>query len=153
MSERDGWRHVYRVPRDGGAADLITHFEADVIARSARTGQTAGFISLRPRRMQHSGTCIDRSSTVGSAGARDAAESAWDAFYDLSPDGRLAFHTWSQIDSPPVTDVVELPVHRSLRPLTDPTALKAKLTAVSEDTQWSSTASISAAASCSMAGS
>ena len=42
-------------------------------------------------------------------------------------DGRLAFHTWSQIDSPPAIDVVELPAHRSLRPLTDPTALKAKL--------------------------
>ena len=32
ISERDGWRHVYRVPRDGGAARLITHFEADVTA-------------------------------------------------------------------------------------------------------------------------
>src|SRR5262245_6953241 len=31
VSERDGWQHVYRVPRDGGEAALVTKFDADVI--------------------------------------------------------------------------------------------------------------------------
>src|SRR5690606_19563421 len=31
LSERDGWRHLYRVPRDGGEARLLTRFDADVI--------------------------------------------------------------------------------------------------------------------------
>ena len=35
------------------------------------------------------------------------------------PGGRLAFHTYSRFDVPPVTDVVELPGHRVLRTLTD----------------------------------
>ena len=30
-SERDGWRHVFRVPASGGEGTLITRFEADVI--------------------------------------------------------------------------------------------------------------------------
>ena len=30
-SERDGWRHVYRIARDGGDPTLITTFDADVI--------------------------------------------------------------------------------------------------------------------------
>jgi len=30
-SERDGWQHVYRVPRDGGDATLVTRMDADVI--------------------------------------------------------------------------------------------------------------------------
>ena len=30
VSERDGWRHVYRVRRDSGEATLVTRFEADV---------------------------------------------------------------------------------------------------------------------------
>src|SRR4029453_11297317 len=47
--------------------------------------------------------------------------------YDIAPGGRLAFHPWSRFDQPPVMDVVELPSHRSLRPLTNPSALRAKL--------------------------
>jgi dipeptidyl-peptidase-4 len=47
--------------------------------------------------------------------------------YDLAPGGGMAFHTWSQIDTPPATDVIDLPAHRSLRVLTDPAALKTKL--------------------------
>src|SRR5450755_1905935 len=30
-SEKDGWRHVYRIPRDGSPAALVTRFEGDVI--------------------------------------------------------------------------------------------------------------------------
>src|SRR5262249_57703978 len=30
LSERDGWRHVYRVTHDGGDPALLTRFEADV---------------------------------------------------------------------------------------------------------------------------
>src|SRR4029450_8598760 len=47
--------------------------------------------------------------------------------YDLAPGAGMAFHTWSQFDAPPVTDVVSLPAHKSLRALTDPSKLKAKL--------------------------
>jgi dipeptidyl-peptidase-4 len=47
--------------------------------------------------------------------------------YVLSPSGTRAFHTWSQADVPPATDVVDLPSHRSLRALTDVSALKATL--------------------------
>ena len=32
LSERDGWRHLYRVPREGGDARLLTRFDADVIS-------------------------------------------------------------------------------------------------------------------------
>ncbi len=48
----------------------------------------------------------------------------------LAPDGRLAFHTASRIDVPPVTDIVDLPAHRSLRTLTDTTALVTALAPV-----------------------
>ena len=30
LSERDGFQHVYRVPREGGNGQLITKFDADV---------------------------------------------------------------------------------------------------------------------------
>ncbi len=39
--------------------------------------------------------------------------------YVFSPDSRWAFHTWSAFDQPPVTDLVQLPEHRSVRVLED----------------------------------
>ena len=45
----------------------------------------------------------------------------------MAPGARLAFHTYSRFDLPPRTDVVDLEGHRSLRALTDTTALVAKL--------------------------
>lgn len=30
LSERDGWQHLFRVPRDGGEARLLTRFDADI---------------------------------------------------------------------------------------------------------------------------
>jgi dipeptidyl-peptidase-4 len=31
LSEKNGWQHVYRVPREGGDGQVITKFEGDVI--------------------------------------------------------------------------------------------------------------------------
>jgi dipeptidyl-peptidase-4 len=42
-SERDGWRHIYRVPRDGGAPTLITRFDADAIS-FAGIDERSGFV-------------------------------------------------------------------------------------------------------------
>ena len=39
--------------------------------------------------------------------------------YVFSPDSRWAFHTYSTFDQPPVTDLVQLPEHRSVRVLED----------------------------------
>ena len=50
--------------------------------------------------------------------------------YDMAPGGRMAFHTYSRFDRPGATDVVALPQHTSLRPLTDPSALVAKVAPV-----------------------
>ncbi|HQZ16147.1 MAG TPA: prolyl oligopeptidase family serine peptidase, partial [Vicinamibacteria bacterium] len=47
--------------------------------------------------------------------------------YNVAPGGRMAFHAYSRYDQPPVQDVVALPEHRSLRALTDVSALAAKV--------------------------
>jgi dipeptidyl-peptidase-4 len=43
----------------------------------------------------------------------------------MSPDAHWAFHTYSRADLTPVTDLVELPAHRSTRVLEDNAALRA----------------------------
>jgi dipeptidyl-peptidase 4 len=131
ISERDGWRHIYRVPRDGGTARLITQFEADVTA-AIGTDDANGWLYFLASPANATQRYLYRSKLDGSGAPERVtpANQAGSHSYNLAPGGLLAFHTWSQIDSPPVMDVVELPMHRSLRPLTDPAALKAKLTDV-----------------------
>jgi dipeptidyl-peptidase 4 len=130
-SERDGWRHVYRVPRAGGAGKLITNFEADVTA-TVGTDEANGWLYFMASPSNATQRYLYRSKLDGAGRPERAtpANQSGSHSYNLAPGGLLAFHTWSEIDGPPVMDVVELPAHRSLRPLTDPTALKAKLTDV-----------------------
>ena len=61
-SERDGWRHVYRVAKDGGDADA-DHLVRRRRDRRRRRGDRS-CISSRRRRTRRSATCIALRSTV-----------------------------------------------------------------------------------------
>jgi dipeptidyl-peptidase-4 len=131
LSERDGWEHVYRVPRAGGDARLITRFDADV-PEVLGTDEAARWLYFIASPSNATQRYLFRSKLDGSGTPERVTpqDQAGTHSYDLAPGGRLAFHTWSRFDKPPAIEVVELPSHRSLRPLTDPTALEAKLTDV-----------------------
>ena len=131
LSERDGWEHVYRVPRAGGDAKLITRFEADV-PEVLGTDDAAGWLYFIASPTNATQRYLYRSKLDGSRIPERVTppDQAGTHGYDLAPGGRFAFHTWSRFDKPPVIEVVELPSHRSLRRLTDPAPLEAKLTDV-----------------------
>ena len=128
LSERDGWQHAYRVPRDGGEPTLLTRFDADAID-IAGVDEHAGWLFVVASPGRATERYLYRAKLDG-AGAPErvtpAAQTGTHA-YTVAPGGRLAFHTYSRFDRPPSTDVIELPDHRPLRPLTDPSALVAKL--------------------------
>jgi dipeptidyl-peptidase-4 len=128
ISERDGWQHVYRVPREGGDGTLVTRFDADV-TDLVGVDETSGSLYFLASPSNATQRFLYRSKLNGSSVPERVtpADQPGTHGYDLAPGGRLAFHTWSQIDRPPVTDVVELPGHRALRPLTDASVLRAKL--------------------------
>ena len=128
ISERDGWQHVYRVPRSGGEGTLVTRFEADAIdvVGTDRADTWLYFIAspasaleryLYRSKLDGTGS-PERVTPAGQTGTHS---------YTIAPGGGLAFHTYSRFDKPPAIDVVELPSHRSLRPLTDPSALAGKV--------------------------
>lgn len=131
ISERDGWRHVYRVPREGGDATLITRFNADVIS-IVGLDERSGWLYFIASPLNATQRYLYRARLDGSSvpDRVTPADQPGTHGYDLAPGGRLAFHTWSRFDRPPVTDVVELPEHRTRRALTDPSALRSRLAAV-----------------------
>ena len=131
ISERDGWQHVYRVPRAGGDGTLITRFAADV-TEVVGLDEENGWLYFLASPGKATERYLYRSKLDGSGTPErvSPADQPGTHAYDVAPGGRLAFHTWSRFDSPPVMDVVALPAHTSLRKLTDPSALKGKLTTV-----------------------
>jgi dipeptidyl-peptidase 4 len=136
ISERDGWQHVYRVPRDGAAngatgstpGTLVTRFDADVVDVSG-IDEREGLLYFTASPANATQRYLYRAKLDGSGVPERVTpkDQPGTHTYNLAPGGRLAFHTWSQFDRPPVMDVVELPAHRSLRALTDPSALQKKL--------------------------
>jgi len=133
LSERDGWQHVYRVPRDGGDPALVTNFDADAI-EIAGLDEAQGWLYFLASPQNATQRYLFRSKLDGSGTPERVTPEAEPGThgYDVAPGGRLAFHTYSRFDRPPTTDVVDLPAHRVLRSLTDTRALVKKLTAVVE---------------------
>lgn len=120
VSERDGWRHVFRVPREGGAALLVTRFEAD-ITDVVGTDEPNGWLYFiaSPDNATERYLYRSRLDGTGKPERVTPADAPGTHGYDLSPDATIAIHTWSQFDRPTATDIVSIPDHRPLRPLTD----------------------------------
>ncbi len=132
LSERDGWKHVYAVPRDGGAIRLLTPGDYDVMGVNAVDGKNGWiYVTASPdnptRRFMYR-VSLDGKGTralVGPAGQSGVHR------YDVSPSARWAFHTYSTLDTPPVTELVRLPSGDSVRVLAANQALRAKVDALS----------------------
>jgi dipeptidyl-peptidase-4 len=131
VSERDGWRHVYRVPADGGAPRLVSRFDADIL-ELVGVDEKAGwlYVTASPGNATQAYLYRARLDGTGPPERVTPVDTPGTHAYVMAPDARLAFHTTSRIDVPPVTDIVTLPAHGSLRTLTDTTALVSALAPV-----------------------
>ena len=136
LSERDGWRHIYRVPREGAGAGseggeptLITRFDADVL-EVAGLDEAGGWIYFVASPQDATQRYLYRSKLDGT-GAPERVTPATQPgthSYVVAPGGKLAFHSYSRFDVPPTTDVIALPAHTPLRSLTDTAALVKRVT-------------------------
>ena len=135
LSERDGWRHLYRVTRDGRTT-LLTKFDADVIGLSGVDDTSAYFLASPANATQR---YLFRVPLDGSAPPRRVTPENAPGWHDytLAPGGRMAFHTYSSFERPGMMDVVSLPEHRSLRQLLDPAVVQRKVSgAVGQRTEF-----------------
>lgn len=117
ISDRDGWRHIYIADLDGGALNLVTAGEYDVIELLKVDEANNGIYFIASPdaaserylyRVNLDGSDLQRITPDGFVGAHS---------YRISPDAGWAIHTRSSVDHPPVTDLVSLPDHQVVRVL------------------------------------
>jgi dipeptidyl-peptidase 4 len=127
LSERDGWRHAYRVSRDGAQVTLLTPGEFDVISLEALDTRN-GWLYYLASPDHPTQRYLFRVPVEGGAGQRlTPADQPGTHRYDISPDTQWAIHTYSRFDRPPVTELVRLPDHKSVRVLEENKKLRDKL--------------------------
>jgi dipeptidyl-peptidase-4 len=112
-SEKDGWRHLYRISRDGKKEVLITTGNYDVMKINAideknnyiyfeASPQNATQAYLYRTKLDGKGT-PERVSPANQNGTHD---------YDVSPGGRFAYHSFSNYYTPKAKEWVSLPAHK-----------------------------------------
>ncbi len=113
VSERDGWRHAYLAPRAGGAPKLLTGAASDIegVAGFDPEGKWVYYTASPGNATQ---SYLYRSDMAARITPADQAGSH---AYNISPDGKWAFHTYSAFDKAPLIELVSLPEHKSVRVL------------------------------------
>lgn len=120
LSERDGWRHLYRVSRDGSEIKLITPGDFDII-RIENIDTENGWVYYIASPEDNASRYLYRSSLRGEPQMErltPAGEVGYHS-YNISPDSRWAFHRFSTFGSPPTTRLISLPDHSAQRTIVE----------------------------------
>ncbi|MFK7742692.1 MAG: S9 family peptidase [Planctomycetota bacterium] len=127
VSERDGWRHLYVVARDGSEVRRVTSGEYDVISIQ-HIDDEGGFVYFlaSPENATQRFLYRKRLDGVGDP-ERLTPQDRGSHAYQIAPSGRYALHTWSSFGVPPQVELVQLPSHRTLATLADNRRLREQL--------------------------
>jgi dipeptidyl-peptidase-4 len=124
-SEKDGWLHFYRITSDGVSQKVITDGEYDAIRLAGidQAEKECYFIASPDNPTQR---YLYRISMEGKGKMERLSPSDKQGThnYDISPDAKYAFHNYSNLNTPPVTELVSLPDHKVIRILNDNASFK-----------------------------
>lgn len=128
LSEKSGWRQAYVYSRAGNEERALTPEGYDIIEK-VKVDEVGGWFYFNASPENGTQKYLYRVPFDGSEVPERVTPEDQPGFhdYDISPNGKWAFHTWSDFDSPPMTELIDLPDHRSLRVLETNEALRAKM--------------------------
>jgi dipeptidyl-peptidase-4 len=128
ISERDGWRHLYVVSRDGSRVRLVTPGAFDLHNPASAFGDpfvlgtdsAAGWVYYTASPGNATQLYLYRSRLDGRGRQERVTPADQPGYhtYEISSDGRWAFHTRSSFGTPRVVELVRLPTHQVVRTLT-----------------------------------
>lgn len=131
ISEKDGWRHAYLGSRDSEKQKLLTPGEFDIIDRVGVDEANGWFYyNASPANGTQNYLYRVRLDGKGKAEQLSPADQPGTHSYNLSPDKKWAFHTWSSGSTPPVTELIQLSDHKLIRVLEDNDELREKMEAL-----------------------
>ena len=120
LSERDGWRHLYIVSRDGEDVRLVTPGDFDII-KVDHIDTANGWVYYTASPDDRAARYLFRSPLTGEPKVERLTPQSESGFheYDVAPNSEWAFHTFSTLNKPPTIDIVALPSHASQRVVVD----------------------------------
>ncbi len=131
LSDRDGWLHMYKISRDGGKITLLTPGDYDVV--KVETIDAKGgwvYFTASPDNPTQRYLFRVPLNGEGTPEALTPLDQPGTHAYQISPDAKWAFQTYSNYETPPVVSLVSLPGHRRQRMMLDNKALRDKVDAL-----------------------
>ena len=127
-SERDGWRHLYRVSRDGKTVVDLTPGEYDIIDMLAlNEDKNVMYFTASPD--DPGQRYLFRTSLDGSSKPMRVTPESFDGSnsYYMSKDTSWAMHTFSKFGTPPMKEIIKVSDHSNVKTIVENKALKEKL--------------------------
>ncbi len=114
-SEKDGWRHLYRVSRDGKKETLVTNGKYDVMDIST-VDEKGGYVYFHasPDNATQKYLCRTRLDGSGTLEMLSPSGQKGTHTYRVSPNAKFAQHSFSNYYTAPVTEWISLPDHQGL---------------------------------------
>jgi dipeptidyl-peptidase-4 len=120
LSEKDGWRHIYRITKDGKKETLVTRGNYDVM-EILNIDENKGVVYFYASPVNATQRFLysvrldgnypaERVSPPGAEGTHT---------YEISPNGKFARHSFSNYYTRPLTEWITLPDHQPFKPEDD----------------------------------
>lgn len=121
ISEKDGWRHVYKISRDGKNTVLLTKGNYDIAEiKAIDEANNYLYFSASPNNANDKYLFRVKLNTEGKAGKDDLPEMLSESKlegtheYNISPAAKLALHSFSNYQTPYVSEWISLPDNKPL---------------------------------------
>ncbi len=120
QSERSGWRHLYRVSRDGKEITPITTGEFDFIQQTG-LDIDKGLVYFIASPDNYTQRYLYSAKLFGKGEVKRLSplEQSGQHRYNMSPTGKWAVHTYSNAVTPSVISMVSFPLHKTIRLIED----------------------------------
>ena len=135
-SERDGWRHVYKVSRDGKDVKLITVGDFDV-ENIQSVDEQNGWLYYIASPENAAQRYLFRTKLDGGGKIEKITpetNKGWNS-YNISPNNRWAMHTYSAFGKVPAYEFVDVANKKTLRTIIDNAELQAKVDKIKKGPQ------------------
>jgi len=124
ISERSGWRHLYRISRDGKEIKPVTGGDWDLIS-VCTIDEKEGWLYFIASPENPNQRFLYRIKLGGDA-KPDLLTPVKKGYheYNISPDAKWAIHSWSDFETPETIEIISLPKHKSVSVLAGNERLK-----------------------------